>query len=137
MKKTSFTFMLFLIISHAGKSQINLSNSVFPAIGTTWISFQDNRTGVHTITPASGSAQTWNYANAFVVDDTTFTSWKNPSATPYASNFPQATHVFTRMVFMTGSNHLLQICLTSTLTYWLFQYLLLITVQEITTHVLN
>jgi hypothetical protein len=46
---------------------------------------------MHTITAPSGTAQTWNYANAFVIDDTNAISFVNPASTPYASNFPNAT----------------------------------------------
>ena len=37
---------------------------------TIWAELEDNRDSVHTI-PSGGASQTWNYANAFVVSDTT------------------------------------------------------------------
>ncbi len=81
----------FLIIALETQAQITVTQSSFPTAGTAWISFGDNRYNMHTITAPSGTAQTWNYANAFVIDDTNAVAFVTPASTPYASNFPGAT----------------------------------------------
>lgn len=81
----------FLIIALESQAQITVTQSSFPTAGTAWISFGDNRYNMHTITAPSASAQTWNYANAFLIDDTSAVSFVTPASTPYAANFPGAT----------------------------------------------
>ncbi|MCC6383892.1 MAG: T9SS type A sorting domain-containing protein [Bacteroidia bacterium] len=88
MKKS--LLLAFVLITIGAQAQITITQSSFPAVGSTWVQKSDNRLGVHTITAPSSSAQTWNYSNAFVVDDTLITSYIAASSTPYSSSFPQA-----------------------------------------------
>ncbi|HEX5001251.1 MAG TPA: T9SS type A sorting domain-containing protein [Bacteroidia bacterium] len=73
------------------QAQPTIVQADFPTPGTLWVDFGDSRTGVHTITPA-GPSQTWNYASAFIVDDTTVLNFILPSAAPngWGSNFPSS-----------------------------------------------
>ncbi|MBL7928725.1 MAG: T9SS type A sorting domain-containing protein [Bacteroidia bacterium] len=81
----------FLFITLETQAQITVTQSTFPVAGTAWLTRSDNRYNMHTITAASGTAQTWNYANAFVIDDSNAVAFVPPASTPYASNFPNAT----------------------------------------------
>lgn len=89
MKKLLLAFLLITALET--KAQITVTQTSFPTAGTAWISFGDNRYNMHTISPPSGTAQTWNYAGAFVIDDTNAIGFVTPASTPYASNFPNAT----------------------------------------------
>lgn len=89
MKKTLTLSLLFMALKT--QAQITITQSAFPTAGTAWIGYGDNRQAVHTITAPSGTPQTWNYANAFVIDDTSGIAFVTPASTPYASNFPNAT----------------------------------------------
>ncbi len=89
--KTYLSFTILLCITINSLAQITITQSTYPSAGTAWISYEDNRQNVHTITAASGSAQTWNYVNAFVIDDTGAIGFISAASTPYASQFPAAT----------------------------------------------
>jgi hypothetical protein len=75
--------------------QITVTQSDLPVQGEVWVELSDSRTGVHTIT-APGGPQSWDYSNAFQVDDTTVIGFASTASTPpgWASNFPNATMAF-------------------------------------------
>jgi len=93
MKKTLLPFLFSL--SAGVHAQITVTSGTFPVAGENWAAYTDHRSGVHSITPASPSAQNWNYVNAFVVDDTTYVNFLAASGTPYASSFPQSSVAIT------------------------------------------
>lgn len=80
-----------LLLSLETQAQITVTQSTYPTAGNAWMTYIDNRYNMHTITAPSGTAQTWNYANAFVIDDSNAIAFVTPASTPYASNFPGAT----------------------------------------------
>jgi len=91
MKNSTLLIAVLGIIPVLLKAQPTIVQADFPTPGTLWVDFGDSRTGVHTITPA-GPSQTWNYASAFVVDDTTVLNFILPSAVPngWGSSFPSS-----------------------------------------------
>jgi type IX secretion system substrate protein len=96
MKKTLlFIATLTVLLSVKLNAQITITQADFPTAGTLWLELEDDRLGVHNITGA-GPSQSWNYANAFVISDTTVLNFLLPTATPpnWASNFPNANLAF-------------------------------------------
>jgi hypothetical protein len=89
--KTLLSIFVFFCITSFSLAQITITQTIYPTAGSAWVAYEDNRQNVHTITPASGSAQTWNYVNAFVIDDTSAIGFISAASTPYASQFPAAT----------------------------------------------
>lgn len=90
MKKTLTIFLLSLS-AKAFSQPVTQAN--LPVAGDILVQFIDNfpATGSFSITP-SGSGQTWNYAQSFVVDDTSGFQFTNASALPWnlAGLFPDA-----------------------------------------------
>lgn len=91
MKKTLLLASL-IFAALVSNAQITINQSDFPVPGEIWVELSDGRYGVHTIT-AGGGPQSWDYSNAFVVDDTTVLGFITPASTPpgWASNFPNST----------------------------------------------
>ena len=91
MKKTVILFMLACAPLLGQAQGITITQNDAPSVGETWVQLGDSRPGMHQIT-AGGAGQTWNYANAFVVDDTTALDFISPSAVPasMAGGFPGA-----------------------------------------------
>lgn len=92
MKKFTQLFLSLSILPFLGVAQITVTQSDFPTAGIRWIDFGDYRIGAHLITPGSANAQTWDYSNSIVVEDTSFTDFVSPSVTPtaYHNAFPNA-----------------------------------------------
>jgi hypothetical protein len=90
--KRSLLFLSFIVISLSVNAQITINQGDFPVPGEVWVELSDGRYGVHTIT-TGGGPQSWDYSNAFVVDDTTVLGFITPSSTPpgWASSFPNST----------------------------------------------
>ena len=91
MKTITKLLLLLFLCPLAGRAQITVTQADLPSVGDSWIQYNDNRTGVHTIT-AGGANQSWNYANSFVVADTFASTFTSPSATPagWSAAFPNA-----------------------------------------------
>jgi hypothetical protein len=91
MKKQLLALSISLM-SATAFAQPTINQADFPTAGDFWFELEDNRTGVHTITPA-GPSQSWNYATAFIVDDTTGVNFISPASVPngWATSFPNST----------------------------------------------
>ena len=104
MKVNFFCFfsfiLLFTLISYA---QITVTGSSIAPVGTSWIYHAD--VGLVPVTiPAGGANQVWNEpVHSFGYNFPS--SFENPAATPYASEFPAATHC----VFTAGNYAYLQL----------------------------
>ena len=90
--KRSLLLLSIVVMSFSASAQITINQGDFPVPGEIWVELSDGRYGVHTIT-TGGGPQSWDYSNAFVVDDTSALGFITPSSTPpgWASSFPNST----------------------------------------------
>jgi hypothetical protein len=89
MKKKILLCLLFL--PAVSKCQITFTGNDLPHAGTQWNTFSDSPpTGITTVTPASSSAQNWNYTNAFSIDDTSAIDFVDPAPLFGYSYFPNS-----------------------------------------------
>jgi len=94
MKTKLLLLVLGIFCIKLTNAQITITWQDFPGVGDVWVSFNDNRVNVHTITPPAPGLQSWDYSAAFLISDTTALHFIAPSATPagWAAAFPNATH---------------------------------------------
>ncbi len=92
MRKLFYIAALATLPLAASAQSITITGSDAPQTGESWTELMDNRYGMHQI-GAGGAAQTWDYSNAFEVDDTVVTNFVSVASVPasYSANFPNAT----------------------------------------------
>lgn len=96
MKKIykSLSLMAFVAACNGAMAQApTLSSVVIPQVGYTYTSAADTTAAdmpSFTVSPTSGSAQTWNYTSEFATVYSDVTSFVAPSGNPGASNFPSS-----------------------------------------------